>query len=181
MTWKDMGLPWIPTSPNIPTPMAAALYHATGIAGELSTISIGIGTARPFGYFGAPGIDGVALAKELSRRDLGGLTVAPATWTPTKGTHAGKSCRGVQVGVANSAETLNRFNFEAMDALRRVAPALRLFTGKGEAQMFDFSCGTDTVRKAYLKNKPATELWSLFAAGLEGFASRRTKHLLYDE
>ena len=48
MTWRDTGLNWVPSSPNIPRADSPFFYAATGILGELPGLSIGIGTPRPF-------------------------------------------------------------------------------------------------------------------------------------
>jgi uncharacterized protein YbbC (DUF1343 family) len=55
MRWEETGLPWVPTSPNIPKPHTAFYYAATGIAGELNTLSIGIGACLPFELAGGAG------------------------------------------------------------------------------------------------------------------------------
>ena len=43
MTFSKTGMPWVLPSPHIPTTDAALLYPATGIMGELSYVSIGVG------------------------------------------------------------------------------------------------------------------------------------------
>ncbi len=44
MSWAQTGLPWVPPSPNIPTPESAYAYASTGTLGETGGINIGIGT-----------------------------------------------------------------------------------------------------------------------------------------
>lgn len=56
MLWADTALPWIPPSPNLPTPQAALAYGATVFL-EATTVSEGRGTATPFLLFGAPFFD----------------------------------------------------------------------------------------------------------------------------
>src|SRR5215471_13072325 len=38
MTWRDTGLSWVPTSPQIPQARGCAFYVATGIVGELLVV-----------------------------------------------------------------------------------------------------------------------------------------------
>lgn len=171
------GLPWVPTSPNIPTPEAAALYAATGIIGELESVSIGIGTVAPFGYCGAPGVDGFRLADVLNGYAHAGIAFDAATWTPRRGAFAGRECRGVRVRVSDmrTAE-LCRVNFALLCALRTVAPTLKLFASVG---LFDASCGTNAVRKAFLAGASEPDLWGTFSAGADTFAAGRKPYLLY--
>ncbi len=179
--WEALGgLPWVRTSPNVPHPRTPLYYAATGIVGELPTVSIGIGTDFPFEVIGAPGVDAVALVKALEKLPLAGYVFRPQEWTPTKGAHRGRRCAGVRVEVADVGRAeLCRFNFAAMDALRRAAPDLRLFTASGPTRMFDYACGTDRVRKAYQAGKGEADLWAAFQKNADAFAAARKPYLLY--
>lgn len=48
MTYADTGLPWVLSSPHIPEASTAPFYSITGIIGELTSISIGVGYTLPF-------------------------------------------------------------------------------------------------------------------------------------
>ena len=50
------GLPWVPPSPNMPTPETALVYSGTCLF-EGTNLSEGRGTTRPFELLGAEGID----------------------------------------------------------------------------------------------------------------------------
>ncbi|HVK06592.1 MAG TPA: DUF1343 domain-containing protein [Armatimonadaceae bacterium] len=179
--WESFGgLPWVRTSPNVPHTRTPLYYAATGIVGELPTVSIGIGTDFPFEVIGAPGADADRLAKELDALKLEGFAYRPQAWTPAKGTYSGRRCAGVRVAVADvSRAQLCRFNFAAMAALRKAAPALSLFGSSASSRMFDYACGSDRVRRAYLAGKPEPELWAAFQGGVDGFAAARKPYLLY--
>lgn len=43
MSWAATGLPWVPTSPQIPSPESACCYSVTGAIGTLGIVGIGIG------------------------------------------------------------------------------------------------------------------------------------------
>jgi uncharacterized protein YbbC (DUF1343 family) len=66
MAWPDTGLRWVQTSPNIPNAGSPFYYAATGIAGNLAGLDLGIGTAAPFQRFAAPGVNAAAMSSELS-------------------------------------------------------------------------------------------------------------------
>lgn len=56
--WYDAaGLPWVPPSPNMPTPDTALVYSGTCLF-EGTNLSEGRGTTRPFELLGAEGLDG---------------------------------------------------------------------------------------------------------------------------
>lgn len=181
MVWPDFGRArWIPTSPNVPKWQTALLYAATGILGELESVSIGIGVpGSQFALCGAPGVDGPRLADALNARNLRGWGFAPEIWTPTKGAHAGKTCSGVRLILTDLKRAeLTRLNFELLAQLRSQCAA-ELSAGGETRRMFDLSCGADAVRKKFRAGASSDELWTTFQSGASGFASRRAKYLLY--
>ena len=67
------GLPWVPPSPNMPTPDTALVYSGTCLF-EGTNLSEGRGTTRPFELLGAEGIDRRwAAAAERARAARGAL------------------------------------------------------------------------------------------------------------
>ena len=71
MTWEETGLPWVPPSPNMPTPRTALAYVGGALL-EGTNCCEGKGTTAPFELVGATWADG-RLADFLMRR-----TPAPA-------------------------------------------------------------------------------------------------------
>src|SRR5256885_11222277 len=60
MVWRDTGLPWVPTSPNVPHAESPFYYAATGLFGEIaggSGATIGTRIKRPFECVIAPWLD----------------------------------------------------------------------------------------------------------------------------
>lgn len=178
-TWDALGnLPWVPTSPHIPQASTSHFYAATGIIGELPSLSIGVGYPLPFELSGAPDIGPASLANELNKRNIPGVIFRPASWTPYYAVFKGENCGGVQVHLMDPARVpLTRLNFEIIDALRVLDKKRSWMPGK--AEMFDLSCGTNTVRKAFLSGARAADLWSLFNEGRDKFVQSRAKYLLY--
>ncbi|MFI7342554.1 exo-beta-N-acetylmuramidase NamZ domain-containing protein [Streptomyces sp. NPDC050085] len=91
------GLPWVPPSPNMPTPDTALVYSGTCMF-EGTNLSEGRGTTRPFELLGAEGIDGkwAAKANELA---LPGVHFREAYFAPTFSKFQGKTIGGVQIHV----------------------------------------------------------------------------------
>jgi uncharacterized protein YbbC (DUF1343 family) len=176
--WPDFERgAWVPTSPNVPKWETALLYGATGIIGELPSVSIGIGVpGSQFALCGAPGIDAPRLAAMLNGGNLPGWKFAPTRWTPSKGTFAGKLCTGVRLTMTDPRKcALCRPNFALLAALR----SLTHFGSAEETRMFDLSCGTSSVRSAYQKGASEPDLWAEFQRGADSFTKKRQKYLLY--
>ena len=72
MIFQDTGLPWVPTSPNIPDLDSAFGYMATGL-GE----GTGIYQADKFKWIGGKGIDSQKFADLLNNAGLPGVRFIP--------------------------------------------------------------------------------------------------------
>jgi uncharacterized protein YbbC (DUF1343 family) len=84
---------WTVPSPNMPTVDTAVVYPGMCLL-EGTNLSEGRGTTRPFETFGAPWVDGWALASELNSRGLPGVVFRPVQFLPTFQKHAGIVCQG---------------------------------------------------------------------------------------
>ncbi|MDQ3814131.1 MAG: DUF1343 domain-containing protein [Armatimonadota bacterium] len=181
MLWGETGLPWRQTSPNIPYAHSPFFYAMTGIVGELSALSIGVGTAVPFEVAGAPGLDAWALEKELARRRLDGLAFSAVQWKPAHGRYRGQTCTGVQIHITDYRRAaLTRLNWELMDAVRKIAPAQRFFgVSSSKDRMFDLVCGTNRVRRMFAAGQSSAQIWAVWNAGSAAFRQQRQPYLLY--
>ena len=101
MLWQDTGLPWVMTSPQIPTAETALLYGVTGIIGD-STLSVGIGTTKPFAFVGAPFAEAMQVKKSLDALDISGVAFRAVSFTPRYGEYAGELVQGVEVYVLDA-------------------------------------------------------------------------------
>ena len=98
--YDECGLPWVMPSPNMPTPETALAYPGMCLL-EGTNLSEGRGTTRPFEVFGAPFIDGDALARELRRYDLPGVLFRPCVIEPAFHKFAGRRCGALQLHVGD--------------------------------------------------------------------------------
>ncbi len=98
MWWDETDLPFVYPSPNLPTLNSLIVYTATCIL-EATTLSEGRGTTLPFEVFGAPWVDGNALANELNSRGLPGVKFRATGFTPSFSKHEGELCEGVQLHI----------------------------------------------------------------------------------
>ncbi|MDX2603276.1 DUF1343 domain-containing protein [Streptomyces caniscabiei] len=99
--YDSSGLPWVPPSPNMPTPDTALVYSGTCLF-EGTNLSEGRGTTRPFELLGAEGIDRrwAAAANDLG---LPGAHFREAYFAPTFSKFQGKTIGGVQIHVHDRA------------------------------------------------------------------------------
>ncbi|MBR2947893.1 MAG: DUF1343 domain-containing protein [Bacteroidales bacterium] len=155
MNWKDTGLEWVPTSPHIPTPEAAYLYPATGILGELGTVSIGIGYTLPFQMIALPGVDADKFAQRMNSLSLEGLLFRPIYANPFYGSYKGKEIGGVQIYITDFATArLTEVQFYALQVLHTMVDEFNPFgkADKSRLEMFDKVVGNSTIRKSFGKS-----------------------------
>ncbi len=182
MTWNDTGLTWVRTSPNIPRATSPLFYAATGIIGELSALSIGIGTPWQFEVAGAPGIDARALENNLKKRRLAGVDFRAASWKPKGGIYSGKTCNGVQIIITDpQSAQLTRLNFEIYDAVRHIAPKIAFWNSSESNSMFDKVCGTNQIRRMMQRDKSSSEIWNVWNSGAAQFAKEAQAARLYED
>lgn len=179
MTFADTGLPWVMTSPHVPTAETALLYAATGILGELGVVNEGVGYTIPFHLFGAPFFDEQKLAADLNGRRLAGVRFRPLAYTPYYFRFKDQNCRGVQIYITDrDAVELTALQFHVMDYVRKNHPDVALF-GKDRDAMFDKVCGTDRIRRAFLDGRDIEEILAIWREGVDRFRSEREPYLLY--
>lgn len=94
MTWSTTGLPWVPTSPAMPSFASVACYPATCLF-EATNLSVGRGTDMPFQMVGAPWLDPSRVIADVRDR----LTSALSTcvFTPTHAPYTGERCHAVRL------------------------------------------------------------------------------------
>lgn len=98
MYFKDTGLPWVPPSPNLPTPTSALVYPGQ-VLWEGTNISEGRGTTQPFEIFGAPFINTDKILLTLKGNSFPGAIIRQIVFEPTSNKWKGNSCRGFQIHV----------------------------------------------------------------------------------
>ena len=89
MGWAETGLPFVPPSPNMPTPDTALVYPGMCLL-EGTNLSEGRGTCRPFEQFGAPYLDAQRhrRGRSSATRSLGSGSVRCTSCPPGTSTTA---------------------------------------------------------------------------------------------
>ncbi|HOW73671.1 MAG TPA: DUF1343 domain-containing protein [Phycisphaerae bacterium] len=182
--WFDQtGLPWVPTSPHVPRADVAMFYAATGIMGELQTVSEGVGYTLPFELAGAPFIkDAEALAQNLNNRRLPGVRFRPIYFKPYYIDRIkGQACGGVQIHITDREHVeLTPIQFHIMDAIRELYPNENLIGDGKRLDMLSKVCGTDRIGEMLGQRRPSEEIIRFWSSDLEAYMAKRVKFLLYD-
>ncbi len=182
MNWDDTGLAWIPTSPHIPTPESAYLYPATGILGELGTVSIGVGYTLPFQMIAYPGIDADEFAQKMNSLSLEGLLFRPIYANPFYGSYKGKEVGGIQIYITDFATArLTEVQFYALQILNSM---IKDFDPIGNAEksrheMFDKVVGNSAVRTLFGKRYRFEDIQELWDFDAQRFKEASSKYYLY--
>lgn len=183
MVWRDTGLRWVPTSPNVPRSESVLGLAATGLLGEIGGLSIGIGTSTPFECVGAPWLNGKRACDYLNGKNLDGVRFSPITFTPARGMYKNQTVPGFQLWFSKPATApLYALNFHFLEMADKVF-SQNLFaraTKRGQSfQMFDKVNGTDAVRRDLQAGRSATEIIAKWRDGENRFRKQRAKYLIY--
>lgn len=182
MTFVMTGMPWVPTSPHIPTPESALLYPATGIMGELDYVSIGVGYTLPFSLTGAPWIDSRALADAMTALNLPGLEFRPIYYRPYYAKFKDLTLGGIQIYVTSPATApLSLLQFYIMQEIARLYPDHKAFTGVSQAKlnMFDKVCGSRAVRANFSRSYNVDNIMKLWTEQADSFRTATIPYHLY--
>ncbi len=181
MLFTESGLPWVPTSPHIPTADVAPYCVATGILGELGTLSEGVGYTLPFRLVGASWIDPERLAAALNARKIPGMEFRPITYRPFYGRDAQKELHGVQLYIIDPGQVnLISVQFRIMEEVHAENPERDLFgTDEGRWEMFDRVVGTRSIREDFVKRYAFEDISSQLNAGIQEFRNRAERYYLY--
>ena len=181
--WEDTGLPWIPTSPNIPFPETAIIYPGTGLLGAL-TINQGLGTPNPFMQFGTPWLDARRIIQELDGGAPFGVELQPLTYTPRslpgKTLHPpyeNKLCQGILVRTVQKDKfTSLHFTLSLIKAVREIHPEHIRIHRESLNRMF----GNDLLERYITGTLSYDELLRETEKDEQAFRRMRQKYLLYD-
>lgn len=179
MYFTDTGLPWVMTSPNIPTPDTALVYPGTGLFGG-TNVSEGVGTTRPFEFVGAPWLpDAEYLAWRLNRLALPGVIFRPTHFVPRFGLYQGEDCSGVQLHITD------RQAFRPVSTAVQMLFIIKELGGEnfafkrqgGSEHSIDLASGDDALRTGRLGEEELLARWDEEALR---FKEQSRKYYLYE-
>jgi len=185
MHFDETGLPWVMTSPNMPTLETAFVYPGQCLL-EGTNLSEGRGTTRPFELCGAPNIDAEAVATRLSSLSMLGVSFRPVRFQPMFQKHTSAMCGGVQLHVTDRRSfSPVRTGLAVLCVLREHAGAS--FDWRRETYEFvsdrlaiDLLFGSPRERLAIESGESIDQIVSRWTADESAFRERRMRFLLYD-
>ncbi|WP_234338321.1 exo-beta-N-acetylmuramidase NamZ domain-containing protein [Streptomyces sp. NRRL F-5727] len=168
------GLPWVPPSPNMPTPETALVYSGTCLF-EGTNLSEGRGTTRPFELLGAEGVDR-RWAEAANALELPGVRFREAYFAPTFSKFQGRTVGGVQLHV-HDRETFDpvRTGIALLVTARASWPG---FAWRPD-HWIDKLTGSSRVRTLIDAGADTDETVAAWTDDLAAFRAVRREHLLY--
>jgi uncharacterized protein YbbC (DUF1343 family) len=151
----------------------AVLYPGVGLF-ETTNVSVGRGTGTPFELFGAPWIDGRALADKINAYELPGVKSVAVSFTPDASKFEGEKCGGVNFIITDWE------SFRPVDLAWCIGASLvELYPDKWEAKRFNRLLINKQVHELVSKGASPEIVESSYADDLEQFLKRRQPFLIY--
>lgn len=185
MSWKETGLRWIPSSPNVPFGDTPMYLVATGILGEIGGVNLGTGSALSFRIITAPWLDSTRLAAALNRQRLAGIVFEPFDLDGDQNPANGAEQHGVRLRVTQPATApIASVGYLALEAIRSTSgrDLFQLAANRGRNwEMFDKVTGSDQTRRALQQGLSARRIVESWQAGIDAFKRQRKPYLIYPE
>lgn len=160
MFFSQTGLPWVPTSPQIPEPDTPFFYPTTGIIGHCSIVNIGIGYTLPFKLVGAPWVEAEKLATYLNQQNLPGVYFQPYYFRPFFGKFKLENCQGVRIVITDPTRFLPlTTQYTIMGMLKNLYPQQfqeaisHVLNSRSKRDVFNKLNGTEAVLDIFTKEK----------------------------
>ena len=182
MDYAATGLPWVLPSPHIPHAETALFYPATGILGELGTLSIGVGYTLPFQLFAAPWINAAQLARRMNALRVPGVSFRPIYLKPFYATCKGEFIQGVQVHLTDARRAaLSELQFLAMQELATLYPSHNplQMADSVRLRMFDKVCGSPEIRRRFSRRFRWDDVRDYWMKDADAFRRLSRKYYLY--
>ncbi|HRK33439.1 MAG TPA: DUF1343 domain-containing protein [Candidatus Hydrogenedentes bacterium] len=173
--FSECSLPWIPPSPNIPTPETALIYSGTCLF-EGCNVNEGRGTDAPFMQFGAPWVDSQRVLSAVPAAALAGVSIEAVSYTPksipgraANPKYKEKGCHGLRIALHNA------------HAVRPFTTAIALIIALRDThsdhfkweKSFDVLAGGPQLREAIERGDSADKIVADAAAGIAAFNATR--------
>lgn len=185
MHFTDTGLPWVPPSPNLPTP-ASALVYPGQVLFEGTNVSEGRGTTQPFELFGAPYFEPDKILDFIDPETIDGAVLRSVEFEPTANKWQNQRCRGFQIHVT-APQSLRpfRMGLALLQAAKICHPGLFQwkqppYEYEYEKLPIDLIIGSRKIRENLEKGAPINTLEGQWQDFLNHFKSTSETFYLYD-
>lgn len=184
MYFKDTGLPWIPPSPNLPTPLSAMVYPGQVLL-EGTNVSEGRGTTQPFELFGSPFLNTRKFFKQAGPAEFPGVFLREVLFEPTSNKWADQTCFGFHIHVIDpvsyqpyktSLKLLQVIMQNHGDRFRWTSPPYEYEYVK---QPFDLIVGSNKIRKQLESGEDIDQMVHAWEKDLMDFKKMSGLYYLY--
>ena len=178
--WYDQtGLPWVPSSPSMPTLDTAILYPGTCLI-EGTNLSEGRGTTKPFEWIGAPWIDADMWSETLNCMEPPGVRFRPVHFVPSLSKYVDEVCHGVSVHVMDRELAMPlEIVLYLLATVVEAYPNHFEFLENDGTHFIDRLAGTDSLRLALIERRSPADILQDWRSNLDEFARRREPFLIY--
>jgi uncharacterized protein YbbC (DUF1343 family) len=171
--FESTGIRWIPPSPNLRTLKGSILYPGLDIL-QNAGVSVGRGTEAPFEEFGAPWMDGEAVASALNSRQLPGLHFAVQPFIPVSGLYSGQRCSGV------AARVTDRFTVRSVRTALEIASVLKkMYPDNFDVSKLMLLVANDDTIAQLQQGTPPAQIVASWADALKSYDQVRRKYFIY--
>ena len=182
--FDELGLPWVPPSPNIPRFETALVYPGLCLL-EGTNVSEGRGTTLPFEMSGAPWVIPEELVRQLGDLNLPGVVFRPLYFEPTYHKWTGHLLGGVHLYVTDQTAykpfltglaLVTAYRQQGGDRFQWKEPP---YEYEYDLLPFDILCGTDSIRKELEAGSALNGIEASWQSELQAFDTVRKPYLLY--
>jgi uncharacterized protein YbbC (DUF1343 family) len=172
MTWRETGLRWHATSPNIPHATSPFYYVATGILGGASAVDVGIGTENPFGYAGGSGVPAQAMLEACRSFGAQGLSFSP---------YSRNGFGGVRLSIHPQTQAdLTALDVMMLGTLNRLTGGRALSRMSADkTSLFNKVFGSERLLHGLRRGEPPSSIIQSWQGYTQSFRRSRQSHLLY--
>jgi uncharacterized protein YbbC (DUF1343 family) len=172
MTWRETGLRWHATSPNIPHATSPFYYVATGILGGASAVDVGIGTENPFGYAGGSGVSPQAMLEACRSFGASGISFSP---------YSRHGFGGVRLGIHPQAQTdLTALDVMMLGTLNHLTKGRVLSRMSADKiSLFNKVFGSEELLHGLRRGESPARIIHSWQSYTQSFRRSRQSHLLY--
>ncbi len=186
MYFSDTGLPWVPPSPNLPTPQSAMVYPGQVIF-EGTNISEGRGTTTPFEVFGAPFIDPQKILSFMGGREFKGGILRTVAFEPMFHKWQNETCHGLHIHVTRpSAYNAYQTALKLIQAVMYYYPESFKwreppYEYEWEKLPIDLITGDDKIRRRLEGFEPVEAIAAEWVDDLNIFQKETNPYHLYEQ
>jgi uncharacterized protein YbbC (DUF1343 family) len=172
MVWRDTGLRWVQTSPNIPKAESPVYYVATGIVGSLAGLETGVGGPTPFEICAGKGADPESFTRYVNNLGIQGVQARP---------YAGGGFSGCRLSIAPDAKgDLCYLALALLAEANRVSkPDLFAKSAPDKLDIFFKVYGSSGIRDLLRKGTSVQKIAQGWGPSLDRFKSERSSYLFY--